>query len=53
MSILKRLFNRKPPVPRIRICRECGMPLGEHKEWCAIVQGQQALQHPEEPSASQ
>jgi len=38
MTILKKLFQRKrnQPVQRIRICVECGMPVGEHKGWCTI-----------------
>lgn len=42
MSLLKRLLGKRsePPKPRIRICVECGMPVGEHKDWCSILQGQ-------------
>jgi hypothetical protein len=42
MSLLKRLFGqeKEPPKPRTRICVECGMPIAEHKDWCAILQGQ-------------
>jgi hypothetical protein len=42
MSLLKRLLGKRsePPKPRIRICVECGMPIAEHKEWCAIRRGQ-------------
>ena len=41
MSLLKRLFGkREGPKQRIRICMECGMPVAEHKEWCAIRRGQ-------------
>lgn len=45
MSFLKKLFTRKshPPKPRIRICIECGMPVAEHKDWCAILRTQQAM----------
>lgn len=39
MSLLKRLFGKREPRQRIRICMECGMPLPEHKEWCAILRG--------------
>jgi len=44
MSFLKRLFRwkRNGQVRRIRICIECGMPLPEHKEWCAIYRTMQA-----------
>ena len=41
MSLLKRLFGKsEPPKVRVRVCVECGMPLAEHKEWCAIYQQQ-------------
>ena len=41
MSLLKRLFGKsEPPKQRIRVCIECGMPLAEHKDWCAIRQQQ-------------
>ncbi len=53
MSFLNRLFQSKTPVSRVRVCRECGMPIGEHKEWCAILQGQQAQQPPQESTESQ
>ena len=38
MSLLKRLFGagKEAPKTRIRVCLECGMPLTEHKDWCAI-----------------
>ncbi len=39
MSLLKRLFGKnEPPKVRVRVCVECGMPLAEHKDWCAIYQ---------------
>jgi hypothetical protein len=41
MSLLKRLFGKsEPPKVRVRVCVECGMPLAEHKDWCAIRQAQ-------------
>ena len=44
MSILKRLFGKSEvPKPRVRVCIECGMPVAEHKEWCAILRGQIAM----------
>ena len=45
MSLLKRLFGaeKNQPVTRIRICIECGMPIAEHKEWCAILRGQNEM----------
>ena len=46
MSLLKRLFGKtpEPPKQRIRVCVECGMPVAQHKEWCAILRGQQEMQ---------
>lgn len=44
MSLFERLLGRKSePRPRTRICVECGMPVGEHKDWCAILRGQKEL----------
>jgi len=44
MSLLKRLFGKsEPPKQRVRVCVECGMPLPEHKEWCAIFRGQREM----------
>jgi hypothetical protein len=41
MSLLKRLLGKNdPPKVRVRVCVECGMPLAEHKDWCAIYQQQ-------------
>jgi hypothetical protein len=41
MSLLKRLLGKsEPPKVRVRVCVECGMPLAEHKDWCAIYQQQ-------------
>lgn len=39
--MFKKLFGRSESAkPRVRICVECGMPVAEHKEWCAIHRGQ-------------
>jgi hypothetical protein len=44
MSLFDKLLGRTPePRKRIRICVECGMPVEEHKDWCAILQGQKEL----------
>jgi hypothetical protein len=44
MSLFDKLLGRTPePRKRVRICVECGMPVEEHKEWCAILQGQKEL----------
>jgi hypothetical protein len=42
MSFLEKIFRRKKPVQRVRICVECGMPVPEHKDWCAIFRDSQA-----------
>jgi hypothetical protein len=45
VSFLKKLFSRKSePVQRTRVCVECGMPVGEHKDWCSILRGQRELE---------
>jgi len=43
MSFLKKLLGRNSDqsVQRVRICVECGMPVAEHKDWCAIYKLQQ------------
>jgi len=39
MSILKKLLGRGDETKqRVRVCIECGMPLDDHREWCAILQ---------------
>ena len=35
-----RLARIDAPKVRVRVCVECGMPLAEHKDWCAIHQQQ-------------
>lgn len=44
MSLFQKLFSKKQPRQRVRICVECGMPVGEHKEWCSILRGQQEME---------
>jgi hypothetical protein len=46
MAFLRKLFwwKRSQPVQRVRVCIQCGMPIGEHKEWCAVFKAQQANQ---------
>ena len=37
MGFLKKLLGQKDePKKRVRVCVECGMPVEEHKDWCAI-----------------
>jgi hypothetical protein len=44
MSLFTKLFGSKPePRKRIRVCIECGMPVEEHKDWCAIRRGAEEL----------
>ena len=45
MSLLKKLFGlgSAEPKKRIRVCIECGMPVDDHKDWCAIYRTQQEL----------
>lgn len=45
MSLLDKILRRRrEPPKRVRICVECGMPLGEggaqHKDWCSIYRAQ-------------
>jgi hypothetical protein len=44
MTFLKKLLGRNKPVERIRVCRQCGMPVEKHKEWCTIYKAEQAMQ---------
>ena len=44
MSLFDKLLGRNPePRQRVRVCVECGMPVQEHKDWCAILQGQKRM----------
>lgn len=45
MSLIRRLFGKDDAAakPRTRICVECGMPVAEHKDWCSILRGQNAM----------
>jgi hypothetical protein len=47
MSLFKRLMGKGDEAPKVRtrICVECGMPIAEHKDWCAILRGQLEMQH--------
>ena len=46
MSLLNRILGRESqgPKPRVRVCLECGMPLDQHKQWCAIWQTQREME---------
>lgn len=46
MSLLNRILVRESqgPKPRVRVCLECGMPLDQHKQWCAIWQTQREME---------
>jgi hypothetical protein len=38
MTFLKKLLGRtNEPKARVRVCIECGMPVDQHKDWCAIL----------------
>ena len=38
MTFLKKLLGRTDePKARVRVCIECGMPVDQHKDWCAIL----------------
>jgi hypothetical protein len=51
MSLLNRLLGRtEAPKTRTRVCIECGKPVDQHQQWCAIWRTQQALD--EKASAS-
>ncbi len=55
MSFLRKLFGGKKTQPRerVRICIECGMPVAEHKDWCAILRTEQAMkQRPADPAGN-
>ena len=42
MGFLKKLMGQKDePKKRVRVCVECGMPVEDHKDWCAIYREQQ------------
>jgi len=43
MSLLKKLLARAEPTVRVRVCVECGMPVDNHTEWCAIYKTQQEM----------
>jgi len=43
MSLLKRILGKREPVKRVRVCVECGMPVAEHKSWCAILRGEMEM----------
>ena len=46
MSLIKKLFGfgSTAPKTRVRVCVECGMPLDQHKDWCAIHQTRQEME---------
>ena len=54
MSFFKRLLGQSdaPAKPRVRVCVECGMPVAEHKDWCAIRRGEQEMKRKEDAVAT-
>jgi hypothetical protein len=53
MSLMRWLLGKDDaqPKPRTRICVECGMPVAEHRDWCSILRGQNAMKRPAPPSS--
>jgi hypothetical protein len=47
MSLIRKMFGRsEEPKARVRVCIECGMPVDQHKPWCAIDQMRREQQKP-------
>jgi hypothetical protein len=45
MTFLKKLFSgNQTPKERVRVCIECGMPVAQHKDWCAIWRTRQDME---------
>ena len=42
MGLIKKIFGGKNAqlTQRVRVCSQCGMPVGEHKDWCSILNGE-------------
>ena len=56
MSLLRKMLGRsEEPKTRVRVCIECGMPLDQHRPWCAIDQmrreGQKQATVPDEQAS--
>jgi hypothetical protein len=51
MSLIRRLLGKDDvqPKQRTRVCVECGMPVEEHKDWCSILRGQNAMKRASQP----
>ena len=48
MSLLRKMLGRnEEPKVRVRVCVECGMPIDQHKPWCAIDQMRREGQKPQ------
>jgi hypothetical protein len=43
MTFFQKLFSKKAPPKRVRVCVECGMPVAEHKDWCSIYRTQREM----------
>ena len=50
MTLWQKLFSRKEPRQRVRVCIECGMPIAEHKDWCSILRTQKELERKAAPA---
>ncbi len=47
MSLLRKMLGwSEEPKTRVRVCIECGMPLDQHRPWCAIDQMRRDQQKP-------
>ena len=45
MSFLSKLLGKNTAPPqRVRVCVECGMPVDQHKDWCAIHRTRQEME---------
>jgi hypothetical protein len=52
MSFLDKIFGKPEPKKRVRVCVECGMPVEQHKDWCAILKGQKAMDAGQRPAGA-
>jgi hypothetical protein len=52
MSFLDKIFGKSEPKKRVRVCVECGMPVEQHKDWCAILKGQKAMDAAQRPAGA-
>ncbi len=55
MALFKKLFGRESQEPktRVRVCIECGMPVEQHADWCAIYRTKQEMDQKRAANTSQ